>query len=176
MSDQCVYDQSVMDMFSWLEKSDRVGLLMGAIRNGAKILHTQTVNQLRSAMGSAADHVRPAMKGGNNQSMVDGVLTLEHKWYFEIVVTIMGDYRNKWFEKGVGPRYTDGTASRGRAKAAKKYSSWKDTRKRKVGVGHWYRGQIQGTGFFTKARSISESMILKSIEDELKRKLDSYKQ
>lgn len=162
--------ESIQRSLDALDRGVRDGLVFKALREGAKVLQQQAVNSLRSALGEAATRKSARRK----YAMVDGIKITTDKAYGLVKVHIMGDFRNKWFEKGTQPRYTDGTASRGRAKMKRRVSSWEDTRKRKVGTGRSYRGQIHDTGFFSVARSSAEQPMINTINNVLAQQIEKY--
>ena len=90
--------------------------------------------------------------------MVEGVRVIRDRDYRLTIVSIMGDFRLKWFEKGTDVRYAGGR---------------KDSKGRYAGAGSQsnYRGSINALGFFKKART-NEEKIAQVITDEIKKDID----
>lgn len=133
-------------------------VLMDAVTAGAKVLQQQTVAELTREMGGAA--LRKGLKGrpqySNHTAMVEGVRLLRDKAYATAAVSIMGDFRLKWFEKGTDRRYAGG----GRKKKDGTYA------------GNLYRGYIKAKAFFSRARDNDKPVadaITESISNSLKK-------
>ena len=80
------------------------GILFDAVKAGAKVLQQTTKNYFRQRVGDAATHISRFTR----KPFEDGVTVKTDKSYIEATVSIMGDPRMKWFEKGTNDRYTKG--------------------------------------------------------------------
>lgn len=145
-------------------------MMLKALREGAKVLQDRTRANLRAALGNGA----VAVSDKRRYPMDRGVRLTVDRAYKEVKVSIMGDFRLKWFEKGTKPRYTDGTSDRGRARAKKRFTSWSDERKRKTSFSGKpaYRGKIRGEEFFSSARAQSEPAIVEAVTASLDAQLN----
>lgn len=127
---------------------------------GAKVLQGNTKESFRRAMGEAATHFSPYIK----RPFFEGVTVSGDKAYLETKVSIMADYRMKWFEKGTAERVTGYRVRNGKYKKTSNNS----------GTSH-STGRIKPLYFFKSARNSSESAmneaIIKSIDNTLS-KLD----
>ena len=133
----------------------RKNIIFKAIKAGAKVLQTTTKSYFKERMGASANHVSKYLKA----PFYDGIIVKGDKAYCEARVSIMKDFRMKFFEKGTNERFI------------KHHSNVKRSRS-KTGKSN-YRGKINGRWFFKDARSASESAIneaiIKSIDNSLKR-------
>ena len=137
-------------------------ILFDAVKAGAKVLQQKTKNYFRSAMGEAATHYSKYIQ----KPFEDGITVKTDKAYCEAKVSLMGEHRIKWFEKGTQGRYTKGRKIIG-------YAPGKRNRLEREGKGH-YTGAITGKYFFRRARqenSEIDEAITQSINNALS-KLD----
>lgn len=111
-------------------------IIFDAVKAGADTLRASTVNYFRSAMGDAADHISK----WTNRPFFMGVITSTDKSYLEAKVSIMGDHRMKWFEKGTAQRATKG----------RKITGYNRNKAIRQGKGH-NTGSITGKWFFRTA-------------------------
>ncbi len=136
-------------------------ILFDGIIAGAKALQQTTKNYFRQKVGEAATHYSRYIQ----KPFEDGIIVKTDKSYCEAKVSLMGDHRIKWFEKGTQDRYTKGYKITG-------YT----TRHRAVreGKGHW-TGKMTGLYFFKDARQDTNAIndaITQSINNALN-KLDT---
>lgn len=121
----------------------RRGIIFKAVKAGAKVLQNATKNYFKSEVGAAASHTSPYIKA----PFYEGVIMKGDKAYLEARVSIMKDFRMKFFEKG-----TD------------------QNRQTKKG---YNRGGMTGKFFFKKATDSSkgsiEAAIQKSIDNSLRK-------
>lgn len=133
-------------------------ILFKAVKEGAKVLQDNTKKSFRSVMGAAAS--KP--NSWNGKAFSDGITLKADKAYCEAVVSIMGDYRLKFFEKGTKQRRTKGRKIVGYASNGRNL--------KREGKGH-YTGAIKAKYFFKDARNQSETAIdeamIKSIQTAL---------
>jgi hypothetical protein len=131
-------------------------ILFDGIVAGAKVLQQTTKNYFRQKVGEAATHYSRYIQ----KPFEDGIIVKTDKAYCEAKVSLMGEHRIKWFEKGTNPRYTKGRKITG-------YT----TRHRAVreGKGH-YTGQMTPKYFFKDARQDTNAIddaIAESINNAL---------
>lgn len=90
------------------------GIVLNALAAGGRTLQQMTVEALLARLPRAR-----ATSKRNPKPMSRGVRVEVDRQLAEVKVTIMGDYRNKWFEKGIaaGRRRTSKGADRGGIKA-----------------------------------------------------------
>ena len=136
-------------------------ILYDAVMSGAKALQQAAQQNFRKEVGAAASHPSPYLKG--NKPLYEGVSVKGEKAYIEASVSILNDFRMKFFEKGTAERYTKGRKITGYADNGRNL--------KREGKGH-YTGKITATNFFATARNSSEQNIndamLSSIEKSLK--------
>lgn len=136
-------DSTQTDKFldSLLDDNKRNGIIYKALSAGAKVLRDTAKSYFKSAVGGIADHVSPYIKA----PFSEGIVMKGEKAYLEVRVSIMKDFRMKFFEKGTTPNRT--------------------TKK------GFNRGGMTGKYFFKNASQSSsgqvESAIQKSIENSL---------
>lgn len=130
-------------------------ILFDAIKKGAKTLQQNTQALFRQSMGESAIHYSKYIR----KPFEDGVTVKGDKAYIEASVSIMNDFRMKFFEKGTKQRTTKG----------RKITGY--TEKHKIireGKGH-STGAIKPLYFFRRARQ-NETVryaIEKSIDNAL---------
>lgn len=117
-------------MFARLGWQMQKKLMMGCLKKGGEVLLRQTRNSLVSTLKESATSSRHKRK-----PLIKGVVMKEDKAYNELVVSIKGDFRLKWFEVGTRERTT------------KRFG-----KSRPPGLN---RGQMEATNFFLKARQDS---------------------
>lgn len=101
---ESVVDSSQVE--HWLDKmadeSYQRRVLYKAIMDGAKVLQENTKESFRRKVGEASTHFSNDVGG----PFYDGVMLKGDRAYLEGRVSIMKDYRMKWFEKGTRERFT----------------------------------------------------------------------
>ena len=112
-------------------------ILFEAVKAGAKVLQQTTKNYFRQKVGETATHYSRFIQ----KPFEDGIIVETNKSYCEAKVSIMGDHRLKWFEKGTQDRYTKG----------RKIVGYQRNRAIREGKGHW-TGRMTGQYFFRDAR------------------------
>lgn len=123
---------SIEEMFPQLSEQERRRILMKALTAGAMELKQKTVSLFKERVPGASNE------------MLQGVRLKKNNAYTEVDVHIMGEYKNKWFEKGTAAR-----------KTKKGYN----------------RGRIEGKYFFRDARQDTTSVENK-VMDSIKNSLD----
>lgn len=130
-------------------------IMFEAIKAGAEVLQENTINRFRGAMGGVADN----FNRWNGKPFWAGVIVSTEKAYLEAKVSIMGDHRMKWFEKGTSQRQTKG----------RKITGYQRNRAIREGKGH-NTGAISGKWFFKSARQNTNAIdeaITQSINNAL---------
>lgn len=114
MSNVTVNDSAVQNLFNALSPERRKDILIKALRKGGDKLVADTRQQLRASLGAGAT----TPNRWNGKTMESGIKMRADKDYCEVSVSIMGDFRLKFFEKGTNLRQTRKTkANRGSIKA-----------------------------------------------------------
>lgn len=113
-------------------------LLFDAVKAGAKALQQNTKKLFRQSMGDSATHYSKYI----SKPFEEGVTVKGDKAYIEASVSIMNDFRMKFFENGTKQRTTKGRKIVG-------YIS--SHRLKREGKGH-NTGSIKPLYFFRKAR------------------------
>ena len=120
MSNVSVNDGAVNNLFQSLNDDTRKKILLTALKAGADRLTANTKQQLRSRLGLGAT----TPNRWNGKTMESGIKSKADKDYCEVSVSIMGDFRLKFFEKGTKIRQTRKTkANRGSIKALNFFST-----------------------------------------------------
>lgn len=142
MSNVSINDSAVLNLFDALSTDNRKSILLTALKAGGKKLADDTKTQLRTKLGMGAT----TPNRWNGKTMESGVKFRADKDYSEVSVSIMGDFRLKFFEKGTQLRKTKKTGAN--------------------------RGSIKALNFFAAARANEGAItdvINQSIETSLKR-------
>lgn len=153
MNDNVVIDTTQLDALLNALDDDNVRrtILFNAVKAGGEVLRKQTISNLSSS-------------GFNSSSMQKGVKMKSDKNYIETTVSIMGDYRLKWFEKGTNARYTKGAKITGVDENSSRYALRRTGKPR-------YTGSIKPHYFFRQARdneSAINDAITQSIDNALR--------
>lgn len=151
MNNVTIDDKGLRESLNKIDDEDKVkDIIFKALKKGAKKLQQATKSVFKQKMPTASN------------KMIRGVKVKNDKAYTESTVHIMGDYRNKWFEKGTEIR-------RKRSNEIDHYWGKRAVYK-KNGSG---TGQIKGKHFFKDAQSIYDKDIQdvmnKTITEELKK-------
>lgn len=151
MNNVKIENKELLESLGKIDDEDEVKeIIFKAIKKGAKKLRDTTRSLYKSYMPTA------------NNKMVQGVKFKNDKAYTESTVHIMGDYRNKWFEKGTQVR---------RRKSNEIDHYWGKHAVYKKNGGS--TGRIEGKHFFKDAQRMSDADIQdimnKTINDELKK-------
>ena len=110
MSNVSINDSAVQNLFQSLDAENRKKVLLTALKAGGDKLAGNTKTQLRSKLGTGAT----TPNRWNGKTMESGIKYKADKDYCEVSVSIMGDFRLKFFEKGTKIRQTRRTkANRG---------------------------------------------------------------
>lgn len=113
MNNVTVDDSKVQNLFRALDSDSRKRILFAALKEGGNKLAENTKIQLRSKLGSGAT----SPNRWNGKTMESGIKVKADKDYCEVDVSVMGDFRLKFFEKGTVIRQTKKKANRGRIRA-----------------------------------------------------------
>lgn len=151
MNNVKIENQKLLASLEKIDDEDEVKkIIFKAIKQGARVLQNKTKSLYKSYMPTASN------------KMIQGVKVKNDKAYTETTVHIMGDYRNKWFEKGTKER-------RKRSNEVDHYWGKRAVYKKNGS----FTGMIEGKHFFKDAQRIYEGDIQKTmdkiIDDELKK-------
>ena len=140
MSNVSIDDTSVQNLFNALDADSNKEILFTALKKGGQKLTSQTKRSLRAKLGTGAT----TPNRWNGKTMESGVRLKADKDYCEVSVSILGDFRLKFFEKGTAQR-----------------------RLRRSGAN---RGSITPLNFFREARQQDiDDVINNSITESLRR-------
>lgn len=137
-----------------LNEDNRRAAMLSALRAGGKVLQEQTKESLKRKLGSGAT----STSDRNRRPMEQGVRLIVDKDYNEVIVSIMKDYRLKWYELGTDQRYL-------------RKDHPKDNDHRKTYKKGEYRGNITATNFFSEARN-NDGPIIEAIVGELSNQIN----
>ena len=127
-------------------------ILFDGIKAGAKVLQQNTQKLFRQSMGESASHFSKYIR----KPFEDGVTVKGDKAYIEASVSIMNDFRMKFFEKGTKQRTTKGRKITGYTEKHRLI---------REGKGH-NTGAIKPLYFFRRARQ-NETGIRYAIEKSI---------
>lgn len=161
MNNVIIDSSSVDDLLNKLADKDLINsILYGAVVDGAKTLQKLAQQSFIMKMGESANHLSPYLKGG--KPFYEGVSVKGDKAYIEASVSIMNDFRMKFFEKGTKERFTK----------SRKITGYISRRKKKrEGKGH-YVGKITALNFFKAARENGKEIINKEMLDSILKNLN----
>lgn len=145
---------NINDILANLSEDNRRLAMLSALRAGGKVLQANTKESLKKKLGSGATSTSER----NKKSMESGVRLIVDKDYNEVVVSIMKDYRLKWFEMGSDQRYL-------------KKDHPKDEKHRKTLKKGEYRGSIAPTHFFSEARQ-NDGPVCDAIVEQLAKEIN----
>ena len=127
--------------------------LFKALKSGGHVLQDETKKYFRNAMGESATHYSKYIKS----AFEDGIVMKGDKAYCEVRVSIMKDFRMKFFEKGTVDRYTQNYS----------HSDYKRKRVNENTGKSNYRGKITDKHFFKDARANSGELVNNAIQQSL---------
>lgn len=154
-------DSSKVDnMLNILDDDDiKRNVIYKSLIAGGKVLQGTAKQYFKQRMGESANHQSKYIK----RPFADGIVLKGDKAYLEARVSIMKDFRMKFFEKGTEERYIKN----------KGHSDLKRGRHNQNTGKSNYRGRIEGKWFFKDARNASVSGVdeamIRSIDNSLKR-------
>lgn len=148
MNDNVNIDSAQVDKLldTLADDNIRRDIMFKAVKAGGEVLRQNTLQNLRSS-------------NFNSLSMEKGVTVKGEKSYTEATVSIMGDYKLKWFEKGTKARYTKGAKITGIDENSRRYALKRTGKPR-------YTGSIKPHYFFRNARD-NESAITEAITQSI---------
>ena len=110
MNNVQVDDTSVQNLFNSLDADSAKQILFTALKKGGQKLTSQTKRSLRAKLGAGST----SPNRWNGKTMESGIRLKADKDYCEVSVSILGDFRLKFFEKGTAQRrLRRGGANRG---------------------------------------------------------------
>lgn len=113
MNNVSIDDTSVQNLFNALDADSTKQILFTALKKGGQKLASQTKRSLKAKLGAGAT----SPNRWNGKTMESGVRLKADKDYCEVSVSILGDFRLKFFEKGTAQRrLRRGGANRGSIK------------------------------------------------------------
>lgn len=151
MNDVKIEDKGLIESLSKIDDEDEVkAMMLKALSKGASVLQSYTKALYKSYMPTA------------DTKMIKGIKKKVDKAYTEVMVTLMGDYRNKWFEKGTQERHKKSNQIDhywGKKAVFKKNGS--------------STGRIKGKYFFRDSQNAKDKEIQdtmnKTLEDEMRK-------
>lgn len=158
---ECIIDSSKVDeVFDQLDPESVRNIIYKSLRAGGKVLQGTTKSYFRNAMGASADHYSPYIRA----PFSEGVRIKGEKAYLEVRVSIMKDFRMKFFETGTKMRKTKGHKITG--------SYFKGKRKYLEREGEpGNRGQIKALHFFRDARSSAGGQVEAAMRNSIDKSL-----
>ncbi len=147
----------MLDLLDDDEKKKQI--LYRAVIAGGKVLQGTAKQYFKQRMGESATHLSKYIK----KPFEDGIILKGDKAYLEARVSIMKDFRMKFFEKGTEDRYIKQKGHSDLQRGRHQTNTGKPN----------YRGRITAKWFFKDARNNSAAGIndamMKSIDNALKR-------
>lgn len=105
-------DSKVLNLFNALDRESTNQILFTALKKGGEQLTNLTKTILKNKLGKGAT----TPNRWNRKTMESGIKLRADRDYCEVSVSIMGDFRLKFFEKGTNLRKTKKGANRGSIK------------------------------------------------------------
>lgn len=135
--------EGLEEALTFLEDDEQVNnILFEGLKAGGKVLQESAKSLFKSKMGEPASHYSRFIK----KPFFEGVKLIQDKAYGDVIVSIMSDYRMRFYEKQIQLRRTK-----------KGYN----------------RGIVKANHFFSDARNNSDSEIEKAIYDKIEQKLNN---
>lgn len=135
--------EGLEEALTFLEDDEQVNnILFEGLKAGGKVLQESAKSFFKQKMGEPASHYSRFIK----KPFYEGVKLITDKAYGDVIVSIMSDYRMRFYEKQIQLRRTK-----------KGYN----------------RGIVKANHFFSDARNNSDSEIEKAIYDKIEQKLNN---
>ena len=112
MNNVSIDDTQVQNLLNALDQNSINQILFTALKKGGQQLTKNTKLQLKRNLGQGAT----TANRWNGKTMESGIRLRADKDYCEVSVSILGDFRLKFFEKGTKARSTRKGANRGSIK------------------------------------------------------------
>ena len=157
MSEVTVNTDQVLAMFDELDFRRRRQVYRATLNTSSNILVRQAKQNLRRTVKTTRNKNK-----WNGKTLESGIKKRVARDAKSATVSIMGDFRLKFFEMGTKDRNTKGRRVTG--------SYFKGGRNHKIRVGRGgFRGRIDASRFFTQARQSTEKQIFAEIDSTLSR-------
>lgn len=102
--------QKIDRMLDILDDDDiKKEIIFKGLKEGGRVLQEKGQSSFKNKMGSASTHYSPYIK----KPFYEGVKLITDKAYNEVVVSIMSDYRMRFYEKQIQNRFTKKGYNRG---------------------------------------------------------------
>lgn len=162
-------DGSILKSLDSLRMPQISDIVIKALRKGGEIIEQASKTSLIRKLGPGATSTRHW-----KYPMLSGVHLTADKDILNVMISLYGDFRLKWFESGTDERYLKRTGAKDRLKG----KTGKDKRKyyRKSGKENFYRagsyrGRIEATDFFSEARDKEMDRAVEAVKSELTKEL-----
>lgn len=170
MNKTTIDSTQITNLFDNLNKEIKGGLLQKGLLKGGKVLQQKTREVMLQKMPNAS-----TAKGNNKKPMTESIRVINDRQMNEVIVSIMSNYLNIFFESGTKERYLKRTGAkdreRGYQSGDKRYLYRKKGKEGRYKSGE-YRGKIKPLNFFRDARNQSENDIIRAIEEEVMNQLN----
>lgn len=158
-----INSSEVDNLLNVLDDDDlKRNILFQAVKAGGKVLQDTAKNYFKSAIGEAATHYSKYIR----KPFADGISLKGDKAYIEATVTILNDFRMKFFEKGTKQRQTKGRKILGYQRDLTEGWNGRINALKRSGKGH-STGAIKATYFFRQARDNSDTQINEAITQSI---------
>lgn len=170
-------DHSGLDeFFAKLESRERDQVTMGALHKFGERLKELTTQRLLQKMGSAAS--RPRVRNGKTgKPMTKGIKVTDDNQLATVIVTILKEFRLKFFETGTAERYLKRTGAKDREagyRTSDKRKLFRKEGKENFYKAGSYRGRIEGKHFFKESREeLDEENLIKYLDEAIDKYLQS---
>lgn len=170
MNNSTIDSKEITKLLDSLNNEIKGDLLQKGLFKGGKVLQQKTREVMVQRMPNAT-----TAKGNNKKPMADSIKVKNDKQMNEVIVSIMSNYLNVFFEQGTKERYLKRTGAkdreRGYQRGDKRYLYRKQGKEGRYKSGE-YRGKIKALNFFRDARTQSENDIINAIEEEVMKHLN----
>jgi hypothetical protein len=149
-------DKEILAALARLSSKGMQDTIRKTLKQVATMLKTQTVRNLKKVTERSNEKGSVTNKGSAKQPLVNGITSKVWKRNDGATITIMGDYRLKWFENGTVERTTK--------KTDKRYKKPKST------------GKMKASHFFSNAINEKQKTVVDDINKELTKQISkNYK-
>ena len=155
MIDISIDNKSVkLPLDNMMDEAARYKILINSLVKGGIVLRDAARRNFQSAMPEASSHHSQDVNG----KLYEGIYVKKDEGQGAVTVSLMKDYRLKWFEKGTKPRQTKGRKINYAKKVGRSFE--------RIGKGH-YTGKVTGKNFFASAKNSQMPLVDETIKQSI---------
>lgn len=167
-------DKEFLKALDKLDRKQTANLVIEALDRAGQLLAEYTRQGLSKSMSRLRSEHNITKPKHRNWPMLAGIHVTPDKEYLNVMVSLYGDFRLKWFESGTEIRKLKRTGAKDRDRG----KTLKDRRKyyRKRGKEEYYRkgsdrGRIEAMEFFAQARERDGEKVMAVAKQEIEKGL-----